>query len=128
VVIPLPRERFGHLTTPSEAQQILSLIDWDFANACMVGYASKRIEEIRRGERARRRSGEPKREKETVAKASDGNALLTSRRQSQPQELEGWHPRSDRVRGYTLAAAVAYSVRMPVTLPDPAQQLLPHRP
>jgi len=50
--IPIPRERFGHLTTPSEAQQILQLIDWDFANACMVGYASKRIEEIRREQEA----------------------------------------------------------------------------
>src|SRR5713226_6618500 len=48
VAIHLPRERFGHLTTPSEAQQILSLIDWDFANACMVGHAAKRLEDIRR--------------------------------------------------------------------------------
>jgi len=108
----------------------------------MVGYAAKRLEEIRRErERPRRRSGEPKREKEAIAKASDGNASLTSRCQSQPQELEGRHPRSDRVRGYTpavaaavvaytLAAAmvVAQSVRVPVTLPDPAQQRLLHRP
>jgi len=107
----------------------------------MIGNAAKRLEEIRRErERPRRRSGEPKREKEAVSKASDGNASLTSRCQSQPQELEGRHPRSDRVRGYTpaVAAAVAYtlaaamvvaqSVRVPVTLPDPAQQRLLHRP
>jgi hypothetical protein len=36
------------MTTPSEAQQILSLIDWNFADACMAGYASKRLEELRR--------------------------------------------------------------------------------
>jgi hypothetical protein len=47
VAIHLPRERFGHLTTPSEAHQIHSLIDWDFANACMVGHAAKRLEDIR---------------------------------------------------------------------------------
>jgi hypothetical protein len=52
VAIHLPRERFGHLTTPSEAQQILSLIDWDFANACMVGHAAKRLEDIRRERKA----------------------------------------------------------------------------
>ncbi len=78
----------------------------------MIGNAAKRLEEIRRErERPRRRSGEPKREKEAVSKASDGNASLTSRCQSQPQELEGRHPRSDRVRGYTpaVAAAVAYT-------------------
>jgi hypothetical protein len=46
-IIPLPCERVGHLTMPSEAQRILELIDWDFANVCMVGYASKRLEEMR---------------------------------------------------------------------------------
>jgi hypothetical protein len=52
VAIHLPRERFGHLATPSKAQQILSLIDWDFANACMVGHAAKRLEDIRRERKA----------------------------------------------------------------------------
>jgi hypothetical protein len=104
VAIHLPRERFGHLATPSEAQQILSLIDWDFANACMVGHAAKRLEDIRRERNAAAASSERMREKETPAKASDESASLTSRRQSQPQELEDRHPRSDRVRGYTSSS------------------------
>jgi hypothetical protein len=36
--------------------------------------AAKRLEGIRRERTPRRQSGEPMREKETVAKASDGNA------------------------------------------------------
>jgi hypothetical protein len=121
------------LRPPDHAEQILSLIDWDLPGE-LRGFAGS--------ERPRWRSGERKREKEAVGKASDGNALPTRRRQSQPQELEGRHPRSDRVRGYTLtltltltlpliptlaAAAAVQSVSVPVTLPDPAQQLSPHR-
>jgi hypothetical protein len=85
VVIPLPRERFGHLTTPSEAQPILSLIDWDFANARMAGHAAKRLEEMRREREAARRGGEPKREKETVAKAKQDSAGWPT--DGQPKQL-----------------------------------------